>query len=86
MWRTECVGTGGYKWQEPTTLPTCSASKGNNNHTHTKKTSQYLVAKTHLEKVILVHNTTVGQHLDQLICQGCFATISDSVNKTKTNA
>lgn len=32
---------------------------------------------THLEKVILMHNTTVGQRLDQPVCQGSFAPISD---------
>lgn len=41
----------------------------------------FQLATTHLEKVILVHNTAVGQRLDQLISQGGFPTISNSVNK-----
>lgn len=41
----------------------------------------YPFAKTHLEKVVLVHNTAVGQSLDQLIGQGGFAAISDPVDK-----
>lgn len=41
------------------------------------------LAKAYLEKVILVHNTTIGQCLDQFICQSGFTTIRDSENKTE---
>lgn len=40
------------------------------------------LVETHLEKVILVHNTAVGQSLDQFSSQSGFTTISNPV-KTK---
>lgn len=42
-------------------------------------------SNTHLEEVILMHNTAVGQSLDQLICQSGFASISDSKWKKTFN-
>lgn len=39
---------------------------------------------THLEKVILVHNTAVGQSLHQFICQSGFSTIGHSVKSNQT--
>lgn len=45
------------------------------------KTPKHPLAKTHLVKVILVHNTTVGQRLEQPLCQGRFAPIGDPKSK-----
>ena len=56
----------------------CSAHTGNSN---INTIPYYPLSNTHLEKVILVHNTAVGQRLDQLICQGGFTTICDSVSE-----
>lgn len=61
---------------EPAALLTCNAHTV---HIGGMETIKLIIhTKTHLEKVILVHNTAVGQCLDQLICQGGFTTISDS--------
>lgn len=62
------------EWEKNHLLHTCRSciKQGNKTLNHPLAPSQ-----THLEKVILVHNTTVGQRLNQPVCQGCFAPISD---------
>lgn len=61
-------GMGEGKGLKHTTLLTCNGHAVLRGKKKNNKTVYYPLNKTHLEKVILVHNTAVGQRLDQLIC------------------
>lgn len=92
IWRTK---SGGMWWGTPQGSPPIllkckyhavskeerAAWGKNKTRNQTKqKTENNPLAYTHLEKVILMHDTAVGQSLDQVICQSGFTTISHPVN------
>lgn len=64
-------------WKKPPLHTHCSCHK----HRDKPLNHPLAVSQTHLEKVILVHNATVGQRLNQPVCQGCFPPISDPKSK-----
>lgn len=55
--------------------------KQENKQNKKQKPENNPLAYAHLEKVILMHDTAVGQSLDQVICQSGFTTISHPVNR-----
>ena len=72
---------GGGVYRQHTSLLTCKANAVLRTQLIYAFIYFFFNNKTHLEKVILVHNTAVGQRLDQLIRQSGLATISDSIDK-----
>lgn len=89
IWRTKSGGdVVGYTllfcWNANITqCPKRRKQHGEKNKTRNQtkqNTENNPLAYTHLEKVILMHDTAVGQSLDQVICQSGFTTISHPVN------
>lgn len=92
IWRTKSGGTGwGTTQGSPPILLKCKYhavskeekaawGKKKQENKQKQKTENNPLAYTHLEKVILMHDTAVGQSLDQVICQSGFTTISHPVN------
>lgn len=86
IWRTKSGGMGwGTTQGSPPILLKCKYHAVSKEEKaawkKTKQNKNNPLSYAHLEKVILMHNTAVGQSLDQVICQSGFTTISHPVNR-----